>query len=99
MSSSLGGAPFCRCTWYTGNTASFTQSPLCSQYRAQCTIWPLCSDCTQAALERDIQETLRSWKELLGGCSLVLVHAPSSNSAVLFGGEAPLLDKSDPRIR
>lgn len=59
--------------------------------------WPSCY--TQAALERDIQETLSGWRELLAGCQLVLVHAPSSNSQVLFGGEAPLLDKADPRVR
>ena len=29
----------------------------------------------------------------------MFVHAPASNWQQLFGGEAPLLDKSDPRIR
>lgn len=44
-------------------------------------------------------EALSGWQELLGGCDLVFVHAPSSNWQQLFGGEQPLLDRADPRVR
>jgi hypothetical protein len=44
-------------------------------------------------------EALGGWGELLAGCSLIFVHAPSSNWQQLFGGEQPLLDKADQRIR
>ncbi|KAI7839248.1 hypothetical protein COHA_006946 [Chlorella ohadii] len=53
----------------------------------------------EAALQRDVAEALAGWQELLAGCDLVFVHAPSSNWQQLFGGEQPLLDRADPRIR
>jgi hypothetical protein len=31
--------------------------------------------------------------------ALVFVHAPSSNAAAIYGGERPVLERSDPRIR
>lgn len=54
---------------------------------------------SQAALERDIQDTLQSWKGRLQAAALIFVHAPSSNAAALFGGDHPVLDRSDVRIR
>ena len=53
----------------------------------------------EVALARDVAEALGGWRELLGSCGLVFVHAPSSNWQQLFGGEAPLLDRGDPRYR
>lgn len=53
----------------------------------------------EVALQRDVAEALAGWRELLEGCSLVFVHAPSSNWQQLFGGDAPLLNKADPRFR
>lgn len=53
----------------------------------------------QAALERDIRDTLAQWREALGTCQAVFVHAPGSNSLTLFGGQDPPLDRADPRIR
>lgn len=53
----------------------------------------------QAALERDIQETLNGWKAHLSAASFILIHAPSANAAALFAGAAPPLSRSDPRVR
>ena len=53
----------------------------------------------QAALERDIQDTLQAWKERLQGALLIFVHAPSSNAAAIFGGEHPVLNRADVRVR
>ena len=53
----------------------------------------------QAALTRDIQETMRGWAQHLQECALIFVHAPSANAAPLFHGEAPPLDRGDPRVR
>ncbi len=53
----------------------------------------------QAALTRDIQETMRAWSPQLRECALIFVHAPSANAAPLFHGEAPPLDRGDPRVR
>lgn len=53
----------------------------------------------QAALERDIQETLSSWRQQLSEAALILIHAPSANATPLFGGERPVLERSDPRVR
>ena len=58
---------------------------------------PVC--CAQAALTRDIQETMQAWKQQLQGCVLIFVHAPSANAAPLFHGEAPPLNRGDPRVR
>ncbi len=57
-------------------------------------------DCmVQAALERDIQETLHGWKAHLAAASFILIHAPSANAAALFAGAVPALSRSDPRVR
>lgn len=53
----------------------------------------------QAALTRDIQETMRAWAPQLQQCALIFVHAPSANAAPLFHGEAPPLGRGDPRVR
>eukprot|EP00887_Chlorella_sp_A99_P007140 scaffold2.g7140.t1 len=53
----------------------------------------------EAALQRDVEEALRGWGELLAGCDLVFLHAPGANAQQLLGGEAPLLDRADPRLR
>ena len=53
----------------------------------------------QAALTRDIHETMRAWAPQLRHCALIFVHAPSANAAPLFYGEAPPLDRGDPRVR
>ena len=53
----------------------------------------------QAALTRDIQETMRGWAQHLRECALIFVHAPSANAAPLFHGDAPPLDRGDLRVR
>lgn len=53
----------------------------------------------QAALTRDIQETMRAWVQQLQECALVFVHAPAANAGPLFQGEAPPLSRGDPRVR
>ena len=53
----------------------------------------------EAALERDVRDTLTEWKESLAECSLVLVAAPGSNGTTLFGGDEAMLDRGDSRIR
>lgn len=58
---------------------------------------PMC--CAQAALTRDIQDTMQAWKQQLQGCVLIYVHAPSANAAPLFHGEAPPLNRGDRRVR
>jgi hypothetical protein len=53
----------------------------------------------EVALEKDILETLASWRDMLSSCQLVLVQAPSSNWRLLASGESPPLDASDPKVR
>ncbi|KAK9810484.1 hypothetical protein WJX72_011395 [[Myrmecia] bisecta] len=53
----------------------------------------------EAALEKDIQETLHSWQAQLDAAALLFVHAPSANATAIFGGAAPALSKADPRLR
>ena len=53
----------------------------------------------EVALQRDVAEAIAAWHDVLATCSLVLVHAPSSNGQQLFGGETPLLNRGDPRVR
>ena len=55
--------------------------------------------CVQAALTRDIQETMRAWRQQLQECALVFVHAPAANAGPLFHGEAPPLSRGDRRVR
>ena len=55
--------------------------------------------CVQAALARDIQETMRAWAQRLQECALVFVHAPAANAGPLFQGEAPPLPRGDRRVR
>ena len=51
----------------------------------------------EAALERDIQETLAAWKEHLASCDLVFVHANAINAKPILSSNA--LDLTDPRVR
>ena len=53
----------------------------------------------QAALTRDIRETMRAWRQQLQECALVFVHAPAANAGPLFQGEAPPLSRGDRRVR
>lgn len=53
----------------------------------------------EARLEQDIADTLASWKKQMDECSLILLATPGSNQKVLFGGDRPLLDKQDGRVR
>lgn len=53
----------------------------------------------QAALDKEIRETLASWKGLLGQADRIFVQASISNAAPIFGGDNPALSRSDSRIR
>lgn len=53
----------------------------------------------EAMLIRQVVETLDAWKDDLSKCNLIFVSCPGSNRLVLFGGDAPPLDKNDDRIR
>lgn len=51
----------------------------------------------EAALERDILDTMRAWAPALAACDLIFVHAPSGNAKPLFGEGR--LDRADARVR
>ncbi|WPT16338.1 Ankyrin repeat and zinc finger domain-containing protein 1 [Picochlorum sp. SENEW3] len=53
----------------------------------------------EAMLKKQVVETLNAWKDNLSNCNLIFVSCPGSNRLVLFGGDAPPLDKNDERIR
>lgn len=53
----------------------------------------------EAALLRDVGQTLAEWRDALAQCLFVLVAAPGSNSQTLFAGDSPMLDRKDPRVR
>lgn len=53
----------------------------------------------EAMLNKQVVETLDAWKDNLSNCNLIFVSCPGSNRLVLFGGDAPPLDKNDERIR
>lgn len=53
----------------------------------------------QAALDKEIRETLASWHSLLGQTDRIFVQASISNARPIFGGDTPALSRSDPRIR
>ena len=67
--------------------------------------WELCrnvvqtgASATQAALEKEVRETLASWKQLLADADRIFVQASVSNARPIFGEDAAL-QRSDPRIR
>ncbi|XP_072958195.1 uncharacterized protein [Typha angustifolia] len=43
----------------------------------------------EAALKKEIQELIVSWKPYFDSCSSVFLHAPSKNRQLLFDGEKP----------
>ncbi len=47
---------------------------------------------------QEIRKLLANWSEYLKAASHLFVHAPSSNSQAIFGGEPALLNHSDHRI-
>ncbi len=53
----------------------------------------------EAMLNKQVVETLDAWKDILSNCNLIFISCPGSNRLVLFGGDAPPLDKNDERIR
>lgn len=53
----------------------------------------------QAALEKEIKDTLAEWKQLLARADRIFVQASVSNAPPIFGGEDAALMRSDPRIR
>jgi len=53
----------------------------------------------EAALQKQIVETMKEWSSVLSECSHIFVSCPGSNRLVLFSGDAPPLDKTDYRIR
>uniref|UniRef100_A0A8C6UXQ3 Ankyrin repeat and zinc finger peptidyl tRNA hydrolase 1 n=1 Tax=Neogobius melanostomus TaxID=47308 RepID=A0A8C6UXQ3_9GOBI len=53
----------------------------------------------EAALVKDIQDTLVSWTDHLKEASAIFVRAPSYNKSMFFGGRTAALDKKDPRVR
>lgn len=53
----------------------------------------------EAALEKEIRETLASWKQLLANADHIFVQASVSNAQPIFGGDEAALSRSDPRIR
>lgn len=53
----------------------------------------------QAALEKEIRETLASWQGLLSQADRIFVQASISNARPIFGGDTPALSRSDPRVR
>lgn len=53
----------------------------------------------QAALEKEIKDTLADWKQLLARADRIFVQASVSNARPIFGGEDAALTRSDSRIR
>ena len=53
----------------------------------------------QAALEKEIKDTLADWKALLARSDRIFVQASVSNARPIFGGDNAALVRSDPRIR
>ncbi|KAL3146340.1 hypothetical protein ABBQ32_003031 [Trebouxia sp. C0010 RCD-2024] len=53
----------------------------------------------EAALEKEIKDTLSDWKQLLSRADRIFVQASVSNARPIFGGEGAALARSDPRVR
>ena len=53
----------------------------------------------EAALEKDIQELLRSWSDLLEVCSVVFLRSSKYNRKIFVGGRGATFEKGDKRLR
>lgn len=54
----------------------------------------------EALLIKDVEVTLKSWKDILGECSLIMTAAPSSNAQILFSNNnTSVLSRGDSRVR
>jgi len=53
----------------------------------------------QAALEKEIKDTLASWQQLLACADRIFVQASVSNARPIYGGDDAALQRHDPRIR
>eukprot|EP01135_Chromosphaera_perkinsii_P010020 Nk52_evm55s1992 gene=Nk52_evmTU55s1992 len=55
----------------------------------------------EQALKDNIRDLMAKWKDRLGACSHVFVHAPSSNADLVFSSTAKdgLLNRNDERLR
>ena len=54
----------------------------------------------EAALQNEVRELLRSWKDEMDKCELVFIRATGSvTRRTLFGYEGAVLKSNDPRIR
>ncbi|ELU10697.1 hypothetical protein CAPTEDRAFT_99754 [Capitella teleta] len=53
----------------------------------------------EAALNQDILDLMKEWKESVAKCSHIFLRVPTFNRPVLFQGKTPCLDKKDPRLR
>ena len=101
--------PRCRGMWRVRGRAGACTLPVrCSAGCLAPRFWACCAArcrfvwapaCSPRPCARCGAEALGGWRELLAGCGLIFVHAPSSNWQQLFGGEQPLLDKGDARVR
>jgi hypothetical protein len=54
----------------------------------------------EALLIKEVEMTLKSWKDMLGECSLIMTAAPSLNSQILFSSNnTSVLSRGDSRVR
>jgi hypothetical protein len=53
----------------------------------------------EAALQREVLETLETWRERLNDAALVFVAASATDQRTLFEGKNPPLSRRDPRVR
>ncbi|WOK99017.1 hypothetical protein Cni_G07729 [Canna indica] len=53
----------------------------------------------EAALKKEVQELLVSWKPFIDSSSCIFIYAPSRNYQIIFDGEKPLLNSQDCIIR
>jgi len=60
---------------------------------------PGCLNLMQAALEKEIKDTLASWQQLLARADRIFVQASVSNARPIYGGDDAALQRHDPRIR
>uniref|UniRef100_A0A061R5G9 Ankyrin repeat and zinc finger domain-containing protein 1-like n=1 Tax=Tetraselmis sp. GSL018 TaxID=582737 RepID=A0A061R5G9_9CHLO len=53
----------------------------------------------EAALAKDIRETLRLWREEIASVDLIFVHSSRADTGTLFAGADAPLSQRDPRVR